>query len=267
MGSRSPTDSCTRRTSTPTKTVDSDAPVEGAIEGSIAEPVPSWPSVQSLRRRCRPPLLGGGDHAGSRDLKPRMSLFAAMERNQKNYTPRRRKGSVNFEEKALLVALCKFPPRQETTLRRPAPPRYFQCNSSKVIPTLGERVRKLLEANALRARQPTPEPAYEHEAASPCLFPGLSSKVASTLIDRVRKLRADNALRDLEPTPEPEYQRDAACWYCPSLFSPSKRLMRLSSITVTTEKDEFVRRSTLGRNLHQQPDVNYIQVLEKVDFP
>ena len=296
MASRSPTDGYTRRTSTPTKTVDRDAPVEVATKGSIAEPLPSSTSAQSLCRRSRPPLLGGWDHSGALDLTPRMSLFAAMERNQKNYTPRRRKVSVNFEEKALLVAICKFPPRQETTLRRPAPPRYIQCNSSKVIPTLGERVRKLLEANAQRARQPTPAPAYAHEAAPPCLFPGLSSKVALTLMDRVHKLRAGNALRELEPTssaecqhdaacwycppllspgspglrpmqarrlmlepaPEPEYQHDAACWHCPSLLSPhtpSLRLMRLSSITEKTEKDEFERRTILGRNVFRDRSV------------
>ena len=187
MGSRSPTDGSTRRTSTPTKVVD--APVGWATKGSHDH---------------------GWDRAGSRDLKPRMSLFAAMEQNQKNHAPRHLKVSVNLEDKALLVALCKLPPRQEKTLRRPAPPRFFRCNSSKVIPTLGERVQKLREANALRAPEPALEPAYTHEAAPPCLFPGISSKVGSTLIDRVQKLRAGNSQRVLEPAPEPEHQHDTA---------------------------------------------------------
>ena len=166
-GSRIPTDRSTRRSSTPTHSVKSanpvavsntpvlsvfrDPPVGWVTRGSIADPVPMSMS---------PDKLEGGDPArpqqGTEDAtcpvpKLRMPLFAAMVQKQKNSAPRRLKAPVNLEDKALLDALHKLPPRKET-LRRVDQPRSFRCLSSTVVSPFIERVQKLRAANELRKR-------------------------------------------------------------------------------------------------------------------
>lgn len=199
----SPIDRFARRASTPTHIVKNMTPVL-SMGGIVVREAPvGWATKESVASKSPEKRRGNGDPvagttAGRRvaeataspeqrrgiggpaplqqfaeDVplpvrKQRVSLFAVM--NQEPRTQQQKvlpKAPVNLEDKALLDALYKIPPRQEA-LRRQAKSRSFlKCQSSKVSTTLVERVQKLRAYNALRAPEPEPEP----EAATVRLKP------------------------------------------------------------------------------------------------
>ena len=176
-----PTDRFTRRSSTPPSSVKSmkpvaardapvssvflDPPVGWATKGSIADPVPMRMSPEKPvgGDSARPPK--GAEDATCAIPQLRMSLFAAMAQNQKNHAPRRLKAPINLQDRTLLDALYKLPPRKET-LRRAAPPRYLRCVASTVAPSIIERVQKLRAANELRVPELVVGPEPEKDAAT-----------------------------------------------------------------------------------------------------
>ena len=141
-----------------------DPPAVGwATKGSIADLVPMSKSPKKTEGgdSTRPPQ--GAEDTTCPVPKLRMSLITAMAQNHKNREPRRLKALVNLEDKALLNALHKLPPRKEA-LRRAAPPRFLRCVSSTAVPTITERVQKLRAGNELRAPELAPKPEKEARA-------------------------------------------------------------------------------------------------------
>ena len=184
-GSRIPTDRFTRCSSTspnmkPVAVRDAavslvfhDPPVGWETMGSIADLVPMSMSPEKPEGGNSARPQQGAEDATRPVPKLRISLITAMAQNQKNREPRRLKAIVNLDDKELLDALFKHPPRKET-LRRAVPPRFLRCVSSTAVPTMIERVQKLRAANELRApelavgREPGKDAATVHiEPRSP----------------------------------------------------------------------------------------------------